>query len=76
MRPPEGHHESSLLTQVSSDPYTDGQAQHATEVEPDIFTATAIPVAAANSGTTFHLAMYTPTGGLPISGGALSRPAR
>ena len=25
------------LTQVSSDPYTDSQAQHATEVEPDIF---------------------------------------
>jgi len=25
------------LTQVSSDPYTDAQAQHATEVEPDIF---------------------------------------
>jgi hypothetical protein len=25
------------LTQVSSDPYTDTQAQHATEVEPDIF---------------------------------------
>jgi hypothetical protein len=25
------------LTQVSSDPYTDSQAQHATEVEPDVF---------------------------------------
>lgn len=28
---------SPALTQVSSDPYTDSQAQHATEVEPDIF---------------------------------------
>ena len=31
---------------------------------------TVVPVAAANSGTTFHMAMYTPTGGLAISGGA------
>jgi len=31
---------------------------------------TVIPVAAANSGTAFHMAMYTPTGGLAISGGA------
>jgi hypothetical protein len=27
------------LTQVSSDPYSDAQAQHATEVEPDIFSS-------------------------------------
>ena len=26
------------------------------------------PVATANSGTAFHMAMYTPTGGLPIVG--------
>jgi hypothetical protein len=31
---------------------------------------TVIPVAAANSGTAFHMAMYTPTGGLTISGGS------
>jgi hypothetical protein len=31
---------------------------------------TVVPVAAAKSGTTFHMAMYTPTGGLAISGGA------
>ena len=31
---------------------------------------TVVPVAAANSGTTFHMAMYSPTGGLAISGGA------
>jgi hypothetical protein len=31
---------------------------------------TVVPVAAANSGTTFHMAMDTPTGGLAISGGA------
>ena len=30
-------HAGVALTQVSSDPYTDSQAQHATEVEPDIF---------------------------------------
>lgn len=29
---------------------------------------TVVPVAAANSGTTFNVAMYTPTGGLPVSG--------
>jgi hypothetical protein len=30
-----------------------------------------IGVAAAPSGTTFNLAMYVPTGGLAVSGGAL-----
>ncbi len=29
-----------------------------------------IPIGFAPSGTTFNLAMYTPTGGLPLSGGA------
>ncbi|NUT21354.1 MAG: exo-alpha-sialidase [Hamadaea sp.] len=31
-----------------------------------------IPVATAPSGTTFHVPMVTPTGGLPVSGGALA----
>ena len=29
---------------------------------------TVIPVASAPSGSTFKMAMYTPTGGLPITG--------
>ena len=30
---------AATLTQISSDPYTDSQAQHATEVEPDTFSS-------------------------------------
>jgi len=38
------------LTQVSSDPYSDAQAQHATEVEPDIFSFGSTVVAAFQVG--------------------------
>jgi len=38
------------LTQVSSDPYTDSQAQHATEVEPDVFSYGSVVVSAFQVG--------------------------
>jgi len=38
------------LTQVSADPYTDSQAQHATEVEPDIFSSGSTVVSAFQVG--------------------------
>ena len=38
------------LTQVSSDPYTDAQAQHATEVEPDVFSFGSTVVSAFQVG--------------------------
>jgi hypothetical protein len=38
------------LTQVSTDPYTDAQAQHRTEVEPDTFTAGSTIVSAFQVG--------------------------
>src|SRR5207248_4328100 len=38
------------VTQVSSDPFTDAQAQHRTEVEPDTFTAGNTIVAAFQVG--------------------------
>ncbi|HEV2637149.1 MAG TPA: exo-alpha-sialidase [Actinocrinis sp.] len=38
------------LTQVSSDPYTDSQAQHATEVEPDVFSFNSTVVSAFQVG--------------------------
>ena len=41
------------VTQVSSDPFTDAQAQHRTEVEPDTFTAGNTIVAAFQVGRVF-----------------------
>ena len=41
---------AAALTQVSSDPYTDSQAQHATEVEPDIFSFGSAVVSAFQVG--------------------------
>jgi hypothetical protein len=38
------------LTQVSTDPYTDSQAQHATEVEPDVFSFGSTVVSAFQVG--------------------------
>lgn len=43
-------HAGVALTQVSSDPYTDSQAQHATEVEPDIFSFGSTVVSAFQVG--------------------------
>jgi hypothetical protein len=43
-------HANVALTQVSSDPYTDAQAQHRTEVEPDTFTFGSTIVAASQVG--------------------------
>ena len=41
------------VTQVSSDPYTDAQAQHQTEVEPDTFTFGNTIVSAFQVGRVF-----------------------
>src|SRR5436305_6971374 len=41
------------LTQVSTDPFTDTQAQHATEVEPDTFSFGSTIVAALQEGRVF-----------------------
>ena len=41
------------LTQVSSDPYTDAQAQHRTEVEPDTFAFGSTIVSAFQVGRVF-----------------------
>src|SRR5262252_4730076 len=41
------------VTQVSSDPFTDAQAQHRTEVEPDTFTFGTTIVAAFQIGRVF-----------------------
>jgi len=46
-------HAGVALTQVSSDPYADAQAQHATEVEPDIFSFGSTIVAAFQVGRVF-----------------------
>src|ERR1044072_9029221 len=41
------------LTQVSTDPYTDAQAQHQTEVEPDTFASGSTIMSAFQSGRVF-----------------------
>ncbi|MBF9072764.1 putative Ig domain-containing protein [Streptacidiphilus fuscans] len=44
------HAAAPTLAQVSSDPYTDAQAQHATEVEPDTFSSGSTVVSAFQVG--------------------------
>jgi hypothetical protein len=46
-------HAGVALTQVSNDPYTDSQAQHATEVEPDVFSFGATVVSTFQVGRVF-----------------------
>ncbi|MFE9424689.1 putative Ig domain-containing protein [Kitasatospora sp. NPDC006697] len=45
-----GHATAPALTEVSTDPYTDAQAQHATEVEPDTFSSGSTVVSAFQVG--------------------------
>ncbi|HET9168810.1 MAG TPA: sialidase family protein [Actinospica sp.] len=59
---------AAALTQVSSDPYSDSQAQHATEVEPDIFsyggtTVSAFQVGRVSSGGASNIGWSTSTDG-------------
>jgi len=48
-----GAYANVALTQVSTDPYTDAQAQHATEVEPDTFSYGSTIVSAFQVGRVF-----------------------
>ncbi|RAG85126.1 hypothetical protein DN069_13440 [Streptacidiphilus pinicola] len=65
-----GHtiHAAPALTQVSSDPYSDSQAQHATEVEPDTFSygntvVSAFQVGRVSGGGASNIGWATSTDG-------------
>ena len=56
------------MTQVSSDPYTDAQAQHRTEVEPDTFSfgstiVSAFQVGRVSGGGSSNIGWATSTNG-------------
>ncbi|WP_370152210.1 putative Ig domain-containing protein [Streptacidiphilus sp. EB129] len=62
------HATSPTLTQVSSDPYSDSQAQHATEVEPDTYSygstvVSAFQVGRVSSGGASNIGWATTTDG-------------